>query len=363
MISAIDEIFNRDAALVDRAFKADVLLRELSNLTEFHWHNCEPYRNILESYRLTPPFDFRDLTDMPALPVSLFKEHELRSIPEDRVARVLRSSGTTGQVPSKIYLDSETARLQTRALVKIFQSIIGAQRLPMLIVDQQRTITDRRSFSARGAGILGLSNFGREHTYALDDDMRLDMPALERFIERFGGQRVLLFGFTFMVWKYLVEPLASIGRRLPFDEGILIHCGGWKKLQDQAVSREVFRKGITKSTGITSIRDFYGMVEQVGSVFVECSEGVLHAPPFADVIIREARTWAPLGPGTPGVVQVLSVLPRSYPGHSILTEDLGELVGEDDCACGNPGRTFRIVGRVPRAEARGCSDTFVAATA
>jgi hypothetical protein len=361
MISAIDEIFSRDSALVDRAFKADILLRELTNLTEFHWHNCEPYRNILVSYQLEPPFFFRDLTDVPALPVSLFKEYELRSIPEPRIARVLRSSGTTGQVPSKIYLDSETARLQTRALVKIFQSIIGSQRLPMLIVDQQRTITDRRSFSARGAGILGLSNFGREHTYALDDDMRLDIGALDSFAQRFGGQRVLLFGFTFMIWKYFVEGLASAGRRLPFDDGILIHSGGWKKLQDQAVSREVFREGVTKTTGITSIRDFYGMVEQVGSVFVECSQGMLHAPPFADVIVRDVRTWEALGVGARGVVQVLSVLPRSYPGHSILTEDLGELVGDDNCACGQPGRTFRIVGRVPRAEARGCSDTFVAA--
>jgi hypothetical protein len=361
MISAVDEIFLRDASLANHAFKADVLLRELTTLTEFHWHNCQAYRNILGSYHLEPPFHFRDLSDVPALPVSLFKEYELRSIPEDRVARVLRSSGTTGQVPSKIYLDSETARLQTRALVKIFQGVIGPQRLPMLIVDQQRTITDRRSFSARGAGILGLSNFGREHTYALDDDMRLDMAALEKFAERFGGQRVLLFGFTFMVWKYFVEALTSVGRRLPFDDGILIHSGGWKKLQDEAVSHEVFRRGITNTTGIASIRDFYGMVEQVGSVFVECPQGELHAPPFAEVIIRDVRTWTALRPGATGVVQVLSVLPRSYPGHSILTEDLGELIGEDDCACGQPGCTFRIVGRVPRAEARGCSDTFVAA--
>jgi hypothetical protein len=100
------------------------------------------------------------------------------------------------------------------------------------------------------------------------------------------------------------------------------------------------------------------MVEQTGSVFVECEAGRLHAPLFADIIIRDASDWRELPIGHKGVVQVVSALPRSYPGHSLLTEDLGELIGEDDCPCGRMGRTFRIFGRIPRAEVRGCSDTF-----
>ena len=31
-----------------------------------------------------------------------------------------------------------------------------------------------------------------------------------------------------------------------------------------------------------------------------------------------------------GLVQLISVLPTSYPGHNILTEDVGEIVGEND---------------------------------
>ena len=62
--------------------------------------------------------------------------------------------------------------------------------------------------------------------------------------------------------------------------------------------------------------------------------------------------------GEEGVLQVLSPLPRSYPGHSLLTEDLGVLLGEDDCPCGRKGKYFKVTGRVPRAEVRGCSDTY-----
>ena len=110
-------------------------------------------------------------------------------------------------------------------------------------------------------------------------------------------------------------------------------------------------------TGINEIHDFYGMVEQVGSIFVECEEGYLHAPIFADIIIRNKMTMEPLAFGQEGLIEVLSILPRSYPGHVLLTEDLGTILGEGDCCCGKKGKYFKVKGRLPKAEIRGCSDT------
>ena len=48
----------------------------------------------------------------------------------------------------------------------------------------------------------------------------------------------------------------------------------------------------------------------------------------------------------------------SYPGHSLLTEDEGVLLGEDDCKCGRLGKYFLVLGRVKNAEIRGCSDAY-----
>jgi hypothetical protein len=79
---------------------------------------------------------------------------------------------------------------------------------------------------------------------------------------------------------------------------------------------------------------------------------------YADVLVRRPGTWQVADVGESGVLQLLSTLPRSYPGHSILTEDRAQLLGEDNCSCGLPGKYFRILGRLPQAEARGCSDTF-----
>jgi hypothetical protein len=64
------------------------------------------------------------------------------------------------------------------------------------------------------------------------------------------------------------------------------------------------------------------------------------------------------GAGEKGIIQVVSILPGSYPGHSLLTEDEGELLGEDDCPCGRLGKYFRISGRLKNADIRGCSDTY-----
>ncbi|MNL61744.1 Acyl-protein synthetase, LuxE [compost metagenome] len=90
---------------------------------------------------------------------------------------------------------------------------------------------------------------------------------------------------------------------------------------------------------------------------MECEEGNLHAPDYADVLVRDPLTLEPVVFGHPGLIQVLSTLPRSYPGHSLLTEDLGTIHGEDDCPCARLGKYFSVAGRLPAAELRGCSDT------
>ena len=55
-------------------------------------------------------------------------------------------------------------------------------------------------------------------------------------------------------------------------------------------------------------------------------------------------------------VQILSLIPSSYPGHSILTEDIGEITDFKNCNCGKSQKHFKLYGRVKESEVRGCSD-------
>jgi len=339
--------------------KRTVLTERTRELTRQHYERCEPYRNLMDRiFGGSRALQFDCLEDAPFLPVSLFKTRELRSVELGQVVKILTSSGTTGQGASRIYLDAETSQLQTRTLVKIMQHFLGVQRRPMVFLDHREVVRDRRSFSARGAGILGMLPFARQPFYALREDMSLDLAGLEEYLEKVQGQKPVLFGFTFMVWQNFIQALEGLGRRLFLPDAVLLHSGGWKRLEELKVSPAEFRRRVQEVTGIETVINYYGMVEQVGSVFFENPLHFLQASIYSDVIIRDTNTLKPLPPGQPGLIQVISALPISYPGHSLLTEDMGVVHGWDNASTGMNGRYFQILGRLPRAELRGCSDTF-----
>ena len=340
------------------AHKQALLLNALNALTDWHMKHCLPYAHMRQ--RMFPAVPADCCEALPWLPVRLFKTQKLMSVERSQITKTLTSSGTTGQSVSKIYIDRETSIRQTRALTSIMASFLGKQRLPMVIVDSAELLKDRTRFNARAAGILGFSVFGRHHHYCLDESLALQIDLLEEFLTRHTDAPILVFGFTFVVWQRLLQTVIQQGRKLNFGKGsTLIHGGGWKRLQDQQVDSTTFKALLREHLGIDRVFNYYGMVEQVGSIFMECEHGHLHTPVFADVIVRDPITLEPLPSGHEGVLQVLSVLPVSYPGHSLLTEDLGVVHGEDNCPCGRLGRHFSVLGRLPQAELRGCSDTRV----
>ncbi len=336
-----------------------LLNQRIKELTVHHYKNCPAYRKMMDATGL----DIQHLPgyeDLPFLPVRLFKELELRSVEKEEVVKTMTSSGTSGQQVSRIFLDKQTALLQTKALTKIVSEFIGNKRIPMLILDSSAVVKDRRLFSARGAGILGFSMFGNKRHYAFGENMELDVPALETFLSAHAGEPVFMFGFTFMIWEHFYKSLLKSQYRPDLSNGVLIHGGGWKKLIAEAVSPQEFKQKLQEVCGIHPghVHDYYGMVEQTGSIYMECEHSHLHAPLFSDVLIRRPLDFSLAAFGEKGIIEVVSVLPESYPGHILLTEDEGTLLGEDDCPCGRKGKYFKIDGRIKNAEIRGCSDTY-----
>lgn len=328
----------------------------MEQLTRHHMEHCLPYARFIKS--LGEKTAYQSLEQIPMLPVSLFKRQNLLSISDDQIFKIMTSSGTTGQQVSKIYLDKETAAYQQRTLSVIMGDFLGPKRIPMLILDSPDVLKDRKMFSARGAGLLGFSILASDRIFAFDKDMELDLKGIEEFLERHEGERIFLFGFTYMVWQFFVQKLKQTGRRLTLPGGILIHGGGWKKLWKEAVSREQFREEIFCVSKIEQVRNYYGMVEQTGCIYMECEHGHLHASIFSEPVIRRGKDFSVCKEGEQGMVQVLSPMAWSYPGHSLLTEDLGVILGRDDCPCGRKGTYFQMNGRIQRAEIRGCSDTY-----
>ena len=357
-----DELLATPIYSLEKDEKRKILNARLLHITKLHYMNCREYKKIIDSRNVCLN-KIKDYENVPFLPVRIFKELDLKSVSEDEIVKTMTSSGTSGQRVSKIYLDKNTAVNQQKAMVKIVSHYIGSNRVPMIIIDSPSVLKDRSSFSARGAGILGFSMFGSDKIYALNDDMSLNLDAILDFLDKYKGKTILLFGFTFMIWKHFyheLKLLSNKGIKLNLSNAVLIHGGGWKKLLSESVNAAEFNKKLHDLCGINKIHNYYGMVEQTGCIYMECECGHLHASLFSDIITRNPIDFSKCKNGEEGIIQVISTIPESYPGHSLLTEDLGTILGEDDCPCGRKGKYFTISGRMTDAEIRGCSDTYAA---
>jgi phenylacetate-coenzyme A ligase PaaK-like adenylate-forming protein len=327
--------------------------------------HCADHNELLRKHNDQLGFESRPLEryeDLPYLPVAMFKEFDLATVPPERVMRTLLSSATTTGTPSRIPLDKGTSKRQAQGLAAILKDVLGSRRRPFLVLDCAEINRPGHQLTARGAAVRGLMPFASEIAYALvqtESGLEPDLEIIERFFAAHAGQEVLLFGFTFMVWSDLVLKLRQRGVRFAHPELTLLHSGGWKKLTEQRVDKTVFAAGIAETFGCEPgrVRDFYGMVEQVGVVFVDCEAGHKHTPAFAEVAIRDFDSLRQVEIGGSGLIQVMSLLPESYPGYALITEDVGELLGYDDCPCGRHGLYFRFRSRVEQVEVRGCGDT------
>ena len=325
---------------------------EIRKLTQYHYKNCQVYKKFIDKLR----YNKKDnkLINIPFLPVNLFKTQDLISISKKKVVKILNSSGTTGTNKSKIYLDKKNSFNQKKVLNEIVSELIGSVRLPMLIIDQNPNKKKTISLEAREAGIFGFSIFGRNHLYILDKNQEIDYKNLNMFLKKFGDNSFLIFGFTSNIFKYLIEKIKLKKINKNFANGILFHGGGWKKMYTKKINNLKFRSLLNKKLMLKNIYNCYGLVEQTGSIFFECQIcNSFYTSKYSDIIIRDKKLNV-LKKGK-GLIQLLSILPTSYPGHNILTEDEGELVN-NNCECKKKGKQFKIYGRIKKSEIRGCSD-------
>ena len=351
----IKDIINKNAFASNENEKKQFFKKYINVITSYHYKKSPLYKNYLDgmSYGVN---SVKEISEIPFLPVRLFKEFDLLSIKKKDIFKTLFSSGTTSDNLSKIYLDKSNALNQIKVLQKLFNNLIGNSRVPMLVIDKQIKNLNRNNFNASVAAINGFSIFANKISYLLNQNDQIDYELLENFLKINHNQKFIIFGFTSNVYLQLIKKLdPSKINRSSFLKATLIHGGGWKKIESQKLNRKKFNFLIRQKLGIYTIKNYYGLVEQIGSIFFECECGYFIPSNFSEIIIRDENLNI-CKKGQKGFVQLLSLLPTSYPGHSILTEDIGEIINDNNCTCFGKGRRFIIHGRLKNAELRGCSN-------
>lgn len=331
----------------------EAFIAEMHRITEHHLARCEEYARVWPDWR---PVDAAE--GLPYLHVGVFKWIDFRTEGEEiKHQRTLLSSATTSGVSSRIALDATSSELQARSSLAILRDFVGGSVRPLLVVDSARSLRTGSDVSARIAAAMSLRPLASDIYFLLgmpEDASSMKWDALGDLLDKYD--ELLVYGFTWILhcaWGGADMP-DRVRSRLAGKTICFVHSGGWKKLEAERVSRQAFDGGLLEGLAPESrVVDFYGLVEQPGIVYPLCEHGFRHVPVWADVIVRDPITLAPLE-GESGLLQLMNTLAVGAPYHSVLTEDLGRVV-PGACPCGR-GKRFELLGRLPKAEIRGCAN-------
>lgn len=328
------------------------LFGELVKLTRHHLVACRPYRLVWPEWH-----DATTIEELPWLHVGVFKHVQFKTDFEGvRHERTLKSSSTTSQQASQIFLDRESSLMQSASTLAILTDFVGSARRPLVVLDSAQSLRSRGEISARLAAALSMKTLATEIHFLLgdaNDAKSVRWDALERVLD--AHDDVLVYGFTWMLWLVWGRLPSTLRTKLQGKRICFVHSGGWKRLESIRVDRSQFDSHLLMGLDAGSkVVDYYGLVEQVGIIYPLCEAGYRHVPRWAAVVVRDPVTLTSQTEQA-GQLQLLNVLARGAPYHSVLTEDVGRLV-PGRCACGRSGPRFELLGRVPKSELRGCAN-------
>ena len=329
-------------------------LTEMNTLTHIHLEGCAEYAFIWPDFQQAS-----NVAELPYLHVGLFKHIPFKTLSGGiRHERTLKSSATTSGASSLIALDQTSSRLQSASTLAILKDFIGDAVRPLLILDSSRSLVARGEISARIAAAMSLRPLASEMYFLLNDAEDPGSMKWNLISEQLRHHDdLLVYGFTWILWLAwgMAEMPLEVRKLLSGKRICFVHSGGWKKLEDIQVDRKTFDNKLLEGLHPDSrVIDFYGLVEQVGIIYPLCEQGYRHPPVWADVLVRDPWTLDSLT-GEPGQLQLMNTLAHGAPYHNVYTEDLGRIV-QGDCPCGRSGKRFELLGRVPKAEIRGCSN-------
>jgi len=314
-MNSIEQLLNHNPFSLDPVEKKTLFEDALFEAFKHHFENNELFSNYCRNNYFNINERPGDISEYPYLPVNIFKNKRLTSVPDENIKSILNSSATSG-VPSTVVLDSITSKRQVAASAKVMADYLGNNRGPLFILDEDPTKTNKSEISARAAatrGFLILSSKSEYFLKNLDGQLTLDVDKLKHSLEQYENstEEIRIFGFTYLLYEKVIKVLKknNIQCKLPANSKIA-HIGGWKKLESQKVSKEKFLGDVSDVFGIPkkNVFDFYGFTEQMGLVYVSVGNLPKTVPAYAEIIIRDFQSLQPVEDGKQGLIQILTPL-------------------------------------------------------
>ncbi|MBC5783924.1 long-chain fatty acid--CoA ligase [Ramlibacter sp. USB13] len=314
-----------------------------------HQHaNNAAYRRFCQ-LRGTTPRTVKGWRDIPAVPISAFKEVTLSCTPADAAERVFMTSGTTrGDVKGRHY--HPTIAVWDASWRDNFarRFLHGTARVPMAILFPDEQALPNSSLAHYLA--MAVRHFGAEDSAWFVTPEGMDVEGLLAWLRRAeeGGQPCAVLGASYS-FVHLVDALHARGERLRLPEGSRILDTGGYKGQARDLPLEAFYAGLEASFGVPRKRciNMYGMTELSTQLYDDGNvrvPSVKTGPHWLRSRLVDPLTGREVPRGERGVL-VHCDLANFNSVTSILTEDVGVAAGDG----------FLLLGRAEGAQAKGCS--------
>ena len=317
-------------------------------LFAYQFEHNQPYRRFA-TQRAKTVRTVRSWRDIPAVPISAFKDLTLSCRPPEAAARVFMTSGTTkGGVKGRSC--HTTLAIYDASMVSNFRRRFMAdrERIHMGIMFPTEQAMPNSSLAHYLA--LAVRRFGTEDSHYLLNDGGLDSQRLLAELARAAatGEPYALLGASYGFVPVLDE-LARLGRQFALPEGSRVLDTGGFKGQSREIAPDEFYAQLSAALGVPRrcCINMYGMTE-LSTQFYDSGNETCPSVKSGPHWIR-SRVVNPLsGQDVPcGTVGVLAHCDLAHFNvvSTILTEDAGiEVEGG-----------FLLLGRADSAEAKGCS--------
>ncbi len=297
-----------------------------------------------------------DWRDIPAVPASAFKSHDLSAAPPGGEAAIFETSGTTISRPGRVRLRS-TALYEASLLATFEAHLLPDGARPSAIV-----FGPTRKDAPRSSLWFMADRVVSELATSGDWIVRSGEPSWEFADDLLGrevkdGQPVLLLGTTLLYMAYF-ERLAATDRSFALPAGSrAMDTGGAKGVRTEFARAEI-EAAFARHLGIppTHLVNEYGMAE-MGSQFYDDNLRAAHEgraplpgkriPPWVRTRVLDPETMVEQPDGKPGLLVHYDLANLDIP-LAIQTEDIGSRAGD----------RLHLQGRLLDAERRGCSLQF-----
>ncbi|MFA4869453.1 MAG: acyl transferase [Pedobacter sp.] len=293
--------------------------------------NCQIYKEYLYHLRILAK-DVTSLTQIPYLPISFFKTHEVlssRNTPEI----IFSSSGTTGMIQSKHLVTDVSVYEQSfnMAFEQFYGSVTNTCLLALLPSYLER---DGSSLIYMVDALLNKSKHPDSGYFLHNhDELYLKLKKLQS-----TNQKTILIGVTYALLDFIEK------YKVDFPELIVMETGGMKGKRKEMV-REELHQLLQRGFGVQAIHSEYGMTELLSQAY-SYGNGVFNCPPWMKIFLRDTNDPLSLSPnnktGGINIIDLANVNSCSF----IATQDLGKLF---------PDGSFEVLGRFDNADIRGCN--------